>query len=242
MECSHDAYFFLPSILLKHEQNDLDIIMSKKLFVGGLSWGTTEDGLKKICSEHGTVLSVVIVLDKETRKSRGFGFVEFSSELEAQTAMEKLDGAKLDGRAINLRPAVDNKNKRGRDNRGDSRSRDNRGDSRGRDNRGDSRGRDNRGDARSRDNRGDSRHRDFSRSSPPRSENNTNSRNYSPEQNTPRKNYRDRQPRTESGPAAPSQDWGAEDKWGKDRRRRREGKKKKKQYKKNNSWDDWDDG
>ena len=200
--------------------------MSKKLFVGGLSWGTTEETLKNVCSEHGTVLSVVIVLDKETRKSRGFGFVEFSSEAEAQATIEKLDGAKVDGRSINLRPAIDNKNNRGRGNRDD----------RGRGNR-DDRGR-------------DTRRREYpnSRSTSPREPRPSFSQNNSkPTQRTTSRPYRERQSKPDEGSSSfPSQDWGgdawgAEDKWGKDRRRKREGKKKKKQYKKNNSWDDWDE-
>ena len=187
--------------------------MSKKLFVGGLSWGTTEETLKEICSAYGTILSVVIVLDKETRKSRGFGFVEFSSEIEAQAATEALNGTRLDGRNINLRPAVDNKRDRG------------------------SRPPRNRTERPSR-NRTEQTNR--SSSSKPSSWD-----------NNPSSEKREKPPqkwsKSEEGPSFSEKNWGddswgADDKWGKDRRRRREGKKKKKQYKKNNRWDDWDEG
>lgn len=71
-----------------------------KLFVGGLSWGTKGDTLEKAFSAYGKVLSANIVLDKETRRSRGFGFVEMENNEEAMEAMNKLNNTELDGRTI----------------------------------------------------------------------------------------------------------------------------------------------
>lgn len=188
--------------------------MSKKLFVGGLSWSTTEESLKETCSVYGTILSVVIVLDKETRKSRGFGFVEFSNEAEALAATDGLNGTRLDGRNINLRPAVDNKNKRDRAQRPP-------------------RGREERPNRREHNSRPNQ-----PKASPPWKK-----PTISSEKNEGRQKW-SKLDEGSSFPEQKWVDdsWGSDDKWGKDRRRRREGKKKKKQYKKDNRWDDWDEG
>jgi len=74
--------------------------MALKLFVGGLSWDTTDDSLKTFFSTVGTVTSAKIITDKFTGKSRGFGFVEMSSDDEAKKAIAELSGKTLDGRAI----------------------------------------------------------------------------------------------------------------------------------------------
>ena len=74
--------------------------MAAKLFVGGLSWDTTEDSLRNLFSQVGTVASAQIITDKFTGKSRGFGFVEMGSDEEAQKAVVELAGKDLDGRAI----------------------------------------------------------------------------------------------------------------------------------------------
>ncbi len=74
--------------------------MNNKVFVGSLSWGTTNDGLAAHFGSVGTVTSAMVIMDKMTGKSKGFGFVEFSSEAEAQAAVEKLNQSELDGRAI----------------------------------------------------------------------------------------------------------------------------------------------
>lgn len=71
-----------------------------KLFVGGLSWGTKGETLEKAFAAFGKVLSANIVLDKETRRSRGFGFVEMENKEEAMEAMNKLNNTELDGRTI----------------------------------------------------------------------------------------------------------------------------------------------
>jgi len=74
--------------------------MAKKLYVGGLSYDTSEDALKKLFSEAGTVESAVIITDKMSNRSKGFGFVEMSSDEEAQKAIEMFNGKELDGRNI----------------------------------------------------------------------------------------------------------------------------------------------
>ena len=74
--------------------------MSNKLYVGSLSYDTTEDSLKEFFSQAGTVDSVSIIVDKFSGKSKGFGFVEMSSEKEAKKAIEMCNGKELDGEAL----------------------------------------------------------------------------------------------------------------------------------------------
>ena len=74
--------------------------MSKKLYVGSLSYDTKEDSLKDLFSQAGTVESTSIIKDKFSGRSKGFGFVEMSSEEEAKKAIEMFDGKELDGRKI----------------------------------------------------------------------------------------------------------------------------------------------
>lgn len=89
--------------------------MAMKLFVGGISWDTTEDALKQHFAQAGTVISAQIITDKFTGKSRGFGFVEMSSDAEAQKAIADLNGSQLDGRSLVVNEA---KPMTPRDNRG----------------------------------------------------------------------------------------------------------------------------
>lgn len=74
--------------------------MAAKLFVGGLSWDTTEDTLRNHFAQIGPVASAQVITDKFTGKSRGFGFVEMSNPDDAQKAIQDLNGTQLDGRAI----------------------------------------------------------------------------------------------------------------------------------------------
>ena len=74
--------------------------MSLKLFVGGLAWGTTDATLKDFFAQVGQVVSATVITDKFSGKSKGFGFVEMSSEAEATEAVSKLNGQELDGRKI----------------------------------------------------------------------------------------------------------------------------------------------
>jgi len=79
--------------------------MAKKLFVGGLSYDTTEETLKEKFSEAGTVETATVIIDKMTNRSKGFGFVEMSSDEEAQKAVEMFNGKELDGRTITVNEA-----------------------------------------------------------------------------------------------------------------------------------------
>jgi RNA recognition motif-containing protein len=79
--------------------------MTKKLFVGGISYETTEDTLKKTFSQAGTVESATIIVDKISGRSKGFGFVEMSSEEEAQKAIKMFNGKELDGKNITVNEA-----------------------------------------------------------------------------------------------------------------------------------------
>jgi RNA recognition motif-containing protein len=84
--------------------------MAKKLYVGSLSYSTTDDGLKDFFSQAGTVESATIIIDKMSGRSKGFGFVEMSSDEEAQKAVEMFNGKELDGRALvvnEARPMTD---------------------------------------------------------------------------------------------------------------------------------------
>ena len=79
--------------------------MSKKLYVGGLSYDTTEDSLKEAFAKAGTVESAVIITDKMSGRSKGFGFVEMSSDEEAKKAMEMWNGKEFDGRNLTVNEA-----------------------------------------------------------------------------------------------------------------------------------------
>lgn len=79
--------------------------MAKKLFVGGLSWDTTNASLQDFFSKVGNVVSATIITDKYSGKNKGFGFVEMSTDEEAEKAKQELNGQSLDGRAINVSDA-----------------------------------------------------------------------------------------------------------------------------------------
>lgn len=74
--------------------------MSTKIFVGSLPWAVNNDELKKIFEQHGKVVSARVVTDRHSGKSRGFGFVEMENETEAGSAIQALNGFKMNGRAI----------------------------------------------------------------------------------------------------------------------------------------------
>jgi RNA recognition motif-containing protein len=74
--------------------------MATKLFIGSLAWATNDDSLKDFFSQAGTVVSASVIMDRETGRSKGFGFVEMSSDEEAKAAVDQLNGKDLDGRAI----------------------------------------------------------------------------------------------------------------------------------------------
>ncbi len=94
--------------------------MATKLFVGGLAWATTEESLNAMFAEAGSVVSAVVIKDKFTNRSKGFGFVEMSSQEEADKAVEMFNGKELDGRAITVneaRPMEPRENRGGSDRR-----------------------------------------------------------------------------------------------------------------------------
>lgn len=72
----------------------------KKLFVGNLPWSINDDRLKELFSKYSSVVSAAVILDKESGRSRGFGFVEFSDDAEATTAISEMNQAEADGRQI----------------------------------------------------------------------------------------------------------------------------------------------
>ncbi len=79
--------------------------MSNKLFVGNLSFNTTENDLQEAFSAHGTVSEASLMMDRLSGRSRGFAFVTMSSPDEAQRAIQALHGAQLDGRALTVNVA-----------------------------------------------------------------------------------------------------------------------------------------
>ena len=76
--------------------------MSNKLFVGNISFNTTENDLQEAFSAHGTVLEANLMMDRMTGRSRGFAFVTMSSPEEAQKAIQAMNGAQLDNRALTV--------------------------------------------------------------------------------------------------------------------------------------------
>ena len=77
----------------------------KKLFVGSLAWATTDDTLKSHFEQAGTVASAKVITDRESGRSRGFGFVEYENDAEGDAAIEKLNNSELDGRTITVNEA-----------------------------------------------------------------------------------------------------------------------------------------
>ena len=76
--------------------------MGSKLYVGNLSFDTNDQALEQAFSEHGEVVSAVVVKDRHTDRSRGFGFVEFNKESDAKTAKEAMNGKDLGGRVLKV--------------------------------------------------------------------------------------------------------------------------------------------
>ncbi len=79
--------------------------MAKKLFVGGLNYDTTDATLKETFAQAGTVESATVITDKFSGRSKGFGFVEMSTEEEAKKAMEMFNGKEIDGKAVTVNEA-----------------------------------------------------------------------------------------------------------------------------------------
>ena len=81
--------------------------MGCKLYVGNLSWAATEEELTQHFAQHGKVRSAKIIMDRETQRSRGFAFVEYETDLEAQAAIQAENGQEFLGRALNVNEAQD---------------------------------------------------------------------------------------------------------------------------------------
>ncbi len=79
--------------------------MSRKLFVGGLSWNTNDDGLRQAFDRFGDIDEAKVIMDRETGRSRGFGFVTFNNPEAARSAMAEMNGQTVDGRAIKVNEA-----------------------------------------------------------------------------------------------------------------------------------------
>jgi len=76
--------------------------MSKKLFVGSLSWNTDDHGLREAFAVHGEIVEAIVISDRDSGRSRGFGFVTFEDDEAADKAIAALNGTELDGRTIKV--------------------------------------------------------------------------------------------------------------------------------------------
>ena len=79
--------------------------MAKRLFVGGLSWGTTDEGLKKAFESYGEIMEAKVITERDSGRSRGFGFVTFARDEDAKTAISKMQNTSLDGRTLTVNEA-----------------------------------------------------------------------------------------------------------------------------------------
>jgi RNA recognition motif-containing protein len=92
--------------------------MGKKLYVGNLSYGVSNESLQEMFEAFGSVQSAQIVMDRETGRSKGFGFVEMGSDQEAQAAINGLNGKEADGRALTVNEARPREDRGGGGSRG----------------------------------------------------------------------------------------------------------------------------
>jgi RNA recognition motif-containing protein len=91
-------------------------IMSKKLYVGNLSYSVTDQSLTDAFSECGTVQSAKVIMDRDSGRSKGFAFVEMSTDAEAANSISRFNGTQMDGRAMNVseaKPQAPRENSRG---------------------------------------------------------------------------------------------------------------------------------
>ena len=85
----------------------------KKLFVGGISWGVDDEELRRHFETHGAVIDARVIYDRDTGRSRGFGFVTFEDDAAADAAKEALDGSEHEGRTIRVNEAEERTRPRG---------------------------------------------------------------------------------------------------------------------------------
>ena len=95
--------------------------MSKRIYAGNLSYITTEDTLKNVFSAYGELISVNLIIDKDTQQSKGFGFIEFADDDAAEKAIAAQNGKELDGRKIRVSMAEEKKERERRPSGGDFR-------------------------------------------------------------------------------------------------------------------------
>src|SRR5262245_51434497 len=79
--------------------------MGKRLYVGNLNYGTTDASLRQMFEAHGQVVSAQVIMDRDTGRSKGFGFVEMANDQEAQAAIAALNGSEVEGRALTVNEA-----------------------------------------------------------------------------------------------------------------------------------------
>ena len=82
-----------------------EFVVGKKLFVGNLSWGVNDSQLQEMFTPYGTVVSAQVIMDRDTGRSKGFGFVEMGTDQEAQAAITGMNGQMIDGRALTVNEA-----------------------------------------------------------------------------------------------------------------------------------------
>jgi RNA recognition motif-containing protein len=87
--------------------------MNKKLYIGGLPFSVTDDQLKTLFESHGTVESAKVIMDRYSDRSRGFGFVEMSTQQEAEQAVQALNGTDLEGRSLTVNESKPRENRSG---------------------------------------------------------------------------------------------------------------------------------
>ena len=92
--------------------------MGKKLYVGNLAYGVTDSDLQQLFEAHGTVQSAQVIMDRDTGRSKGFGFVEMGSDQEAQAAIAALNGKEVDGRSLTVNEAKPREDRGGGGGRG----------------------------------------------------------------------------------------------------------------------------
>jgi len=88
--------------------------VAKKVYVGNLSYGTTDSDLQNLFGPHGTVQSAQVIMDRDTGRSKGFGFVEMDSGEQAQAAITALNGQEVNGRALTVNEARPREERNGR--------------------------------------------------------------------------------------------------------------------------------
>ena len=92
--------------------------MGKKLYVGNLTYDVTDSTLSQLFEAHGTVQSAQVIMDRDTGRSKGFGFVEMGSDAEAQAAIQALNGKEVEGRALTVNEAKPREDRGGGGGRG----------------------------------------------------------------------------------------------------------------------------